>query len=86
AVPGLLAMIPGAYAPYAEAVRVPVFVAVGDHDLHGAHAAAAALPAAPEVVAFTQEDCWHCHFVARSRARLFERVAHFVDCAVARSG
>ena len=49
-IPGLLSMIPGGYRPWADEVRVPAFVAVGDHDLHGAQEAPASLPNAPEVV------------------------------------
>src|SRR5262249_14797098 len=42
--PGLLSMIPGAYAREAAAVRIPVFLAVGDHDLHGAEHASEEFP------------------------------------------
>ena len=31
---GLLSMIPGAHAPSAERIQVPVLIALGDHDLH----------------------------------------------------
>jgi pimeloyl-ACP methyl ester carboxylesterase len=77
-VPATLTMIPGGYAPWARDVRVPSFVAVGDHDLHPAHEAAASLPNAAEVVSYTLEDCWHCHHVANTRERLWNRVARWV--------
>lgn len=73
-VPGLLTMIPGAYAPYAEKVAVPVFVGGGDHDLGRVHPAATMLPAAPEVLAFELPDCWHCHNVANTRQQMWLRI------------
>jgi pimeloyl-ACP methyl ester carboxylesterase len=76
--PGLLSMIPGAFAPDAAAVRVPVFLAVGDHDLHRADHASGEFPEAPEVVAYTLPDCWHCHHVANTRERLWARVAGWI--------
>lgn len=78
-IPGLLSMIPGGYRPWAEQVRCPAFVAVGDHDLHPAQRAPASLPNAPEVVAYTLEDCWHCHTVANTREKLFTRIARWID-------
>ncbi len=78
-IPGLLSMIPGGYRPWAEQVRCPTFVAVGDHDLHSAQKAPASLPHAPEVVAYTLEDCWHCHTVANTREKLFTRIARWID-------
>jgi pimeloyl-ACP methyl ester carboxylesterase len=78
-IPGLLSMIPGGYTPWADEVRVPTFVAVGDHDLHGADEAAASLPNAPGVISYTLEDCWHCHNVANNRQQLWNRVARWLD-------
>jgi alpha-beta hydrolase superfamily lysophospholipase len=77
--PGILSMIPGAFAPEAQAIRVPVFLAVGDHDLHRADHASGEFPGAPEVVAYTLPDCWHCHNVANSRERLWARIARWID-------
>jgi alpha-beta hydrolase superfamily lysophospholipase len=76
--PGLLSMIPGAYAREAAAVRVPVFLAVGDHDLHGPEHASAEFPAAPEVLVYVLPDAWHCHHVANTRERLWARVAAWI--------
>jgi len=76
--PGLLSMIPGGYAPFAADVRVPVFVGTGDRDLTGPQEANDAFPGAPEFVAYTLEDCWHCHNVARTRHRLWERAARWI--------
>ncbi len=79
AIPGLLAMMPGGYRPWADHVRVPTFVAVGDHDLHGVDGVPAMLPQAPEVATFTLDDCWHCHHVANGREKLWNRVAGWLD-------
>ncbi len=76
--PGLLSMIPGGYAPFAADVRVPVFVGTGDRDLTGPQEANDAFPRAPEFVAYTLEDCWHCHNVARTRHRLWERTSRWI--------
>ena len=79
-IPGLLSMIPGGFAPWAEQVRIPTLVARGDHDLPGsAEGAIASLPAASRVDTFTQPDCWHCHFVSNTREALFQRVADWID-------
>jgi hypothetical protein len=76
--PGILSMIPGAFAPEAGRIRVPVLLAVGDHDLHAADHASAEFPQAPEVVAYTLPDCWHCHNVANTRERLWTRIARWI--------
>ena len=76
--PGILSMIPGAFAPEALAIEVPVFLAVGDHDLHAADHASAEFPRSPEVVAYTLPDCWHCHNVANTRERLWNRIARWI--------
>lgn len=76
--PGILSMIPGAFAPEAVAIGVPVFLAVGDHDLHAADHASEEFPHAPEVVAYTLPDCWHCHNVANTRERLWARIARWI--------
>jgi len=76
--PGILSMIPGAFAPEAQAIGVPVFLAVGDHDLHAADHASGEFPRSPEVVAYTLPDCWHCHNVANTRERLWARIAAWI--------
>lgn len=81
-VPGLLSMIPGAISPYADRIETPVFIVAGDHDLHGAHGVPSMFPGSPEAVAYTLEDSWHCHFVANPRARLWDRVAHWLRGAI----
>jgi len=75
---GLLSMIPGGYAPSGEAIDVPVYVLVGDHDLHGAEALDAELPKAPAKTIRVLEDCWHCHFVANTRAAIWREVPEWI--------
>jgi alpha-beta hydrolase superfamily lysophospholipase len=84
AMAGLLSMIPGGYKPSADAIDVPVFVVVGDHDLHDERGLAAMLPASPEVTPFVLEDCWHCHFVANTHEKLFARVADWIHAELER--
>ncbi len=81
-IPGTLSMIPGGFASWARDVTVPAFVAVGDHDLHPAHEGPSSLPNSSEVVAYTLEDCWHCHHIANTRERLWTRVARWVDAVL----
>lgn len=82
AMAGLLTMIPGGYARYAEGVDVPVFVAYGDHDLGRANHAPPTLPNAPEVLAYTLQDSWHCHNMANSRVRLWDRTLRWLKSVI----
>ena len=82
-VPGLLTMIPGAYAPYAELVDVPVFVGVGDHDLGRVDGVPPMLPRSTEVATYTLRDSWHCHNVANTRLELWERIRVWVESKLA---
>jgi len=82
---GLLSMIPGAHAPSAERIQVPVLIALGDHDLHDDEGLADMLPRSAGVSTFVLEDCWHCHFVANSRERLFGRVTEWIQAELSRA-
>lgn len=81
---GLLSMIPGGYAPAADAIDVPVYILVGDHDLHGVEDLADELPKAPIKTTRELEDCWHCHFVANSRAAIWREVPAWVRGVLAK--
>lgn len=78
AVGGLLSMIPGGYAPSAEAIDVPVYILIGDHDLHGVEELADELPKCPEKTTRVLEDCWHCHFVANTRAAIWSEIPAWI--------
>lgn len=80
---GLLTLFPGGFSPEASQISVPVFVAAGDHDLHTAQRTPPAFPKSSEVVAYTLSDCWHCHFVAHQRAKLWDRSARWIQELVA---
>jgi len=81
---GLLTLIPGGYAPYAEAIETPVFIATGDRDLGRANLVPPMLPKAREVLAYTLRDSRHCHNVANTRAELWDRTADWLDGVVRR--
>lgn len=75
---GLFSMLPDALAPSANKIDVPTLIAIGDHDLHNEEGLPEMLPAAPEVSLCVLDDCWHCHFVANTRAELFTRTADWI--------
>ena len=75
---GLLSMIPGGYAPAAAQIDVPVYILVGDHDLHGERGLRDELPNAPLVTTRRLEDCWHCHFVANTRGAIWQEVSAWI--------
>jgi alpha-beta hydrolase superfamily lysophospholipase len=81
---GLLSMIPGGYAPSAEAIDVPVYILIGDHDLHGARELADELPKCPEKTTRVLEDCWHCHFVANTRAAIWSEIPAWIHQVLAK--
>lgn len=83
AVGGLTSMVPGGYAPAAEKIDVPVLMVFGDHDLHDDRHTAAELPLVRDLETFRLDDAWHCHFVANTRERLWERVALWLDARAA---
>lgn len=75
---GLLSMIPGGYAPAAAKIDVPVYILVGDHDLHDEIGLREQLPNAPFVTTRRLDDCWHCHFVANTRAAIWREVPAWI--------
>ncbi len=81
---GLLSMIPGGYAPSAAAIDVPVYILVGDHDLHGEQGLREELPNAPSVTTRTLADCWHCHFVANTRETIWQAVPDWLETTLGR--
>ena len=76
----LFSMLPGVSAPWAERVRVPVFLGVGERDITGPpHELPAAFPASRDVTLHVQPGASHSHFAFPSCEGLFERVAAFVS-------
>lgn len=78
AVGGLASMVPGGFAAPAREIDVPVFMLVGDHDLHDDRHTHEDLPASPSVTTVILEDCWHCHFVSNRRESLFAQTAAWI--------
>ena len=76
-------MIPGGYAPAALKIDVPVFILIGDHDLHDAHGLREELPNAASVKTRTLADCWHCHFIANGREAIFRETADWIRTTLA---
>ena len=83
AVGGLASMVPGGFAPAAEQIDVPVFMWVGDHDLHDDRHTRQELPRSPLVTTRILEDCWHCHFVANTREVLWRETAAWLQATLA---
>ncbi len=78
AIGGLGSMVPGGFAPSAEQIDVPVFMWVGDHDLHDDRHTRRELPRSPVVTTRILEDCWHCHFVANTRDLLWRETSQWL--------
>ena len=75
-VPALFSMIPGSSAPWAERVRVPVFLGIGERDITGPpHEVPASFPASSDVTLYVQPGASHSHFAFPTCTALFERVA-----------
>lgn len=83
AVGGLTSMIPGGYAPAAEKVEAPVLMVFGDHDLHDDRRTAAELPLVRDLSTYCLPDAWHCHFVANTRATLWDVVDRWLAARLA---
>jgi len=78
AVGGLMSMVPGGFAPPAREIDVPVFMIIGDHDLHDDRHMREDLPHSPDLTSLVLEDCWHCHFVANTRETIWERASGWI--------
>jgi pimeloyl-ACP methyl ester carboxylesterase len=75
AVVGLTSMIPGASASELASIDVPVFLAVGDHDITGApHVIPGQFPGARDITLYVLADSGHNHNVAPTRRQLWDRL------------
>ena len=73
---GLTSMVPGSIAPELEAVDVPVFLGVGEHDITGPPLEIPPqLPACRDLTLFVVPGAGHNHNVAANRAQLWDRLA-----------
>lgn len=78
AVGGLTSMIPGGYAPAAQKIEAPTLMVFGDHDLHDDRNTARELPLVRDLTTWCLEDAWHCHFVANTHERLWDKVTDWL--------
>jgi pimeloyl-ACP methyl ester carboxylesterase len=72
---GLSASIPGIARDQASTIDVPVFLAYGEVDISPApHAEPTFFTASPDVTLFVLPGSAHCHNMANTRARLWDRL------------
>lgn len=77
-VPALMAMLPGNVAPEAAQLDVPVYLAVGEHDLVAPTADAQAdFPASPAIEQQLLAGAGHSFFLFPARTRLFDGLAEW---------
>jgi pimeloyl-ACP methyl ester carboxylesterase len=75
AVAGLASMIPEGSRAQLEAIDVPVFLGVGEHDITGpSHQIPASFPHCNDITLFVVPDTGHNHNAADNRALLWERL------------
>ena len=75
-VAGLASIIPGASSPQLDAIEVPVFLGVGEHDITGpGHHIPASFPNSHDVTLFVVPETGHNHNAADNRQVLWARLA-----------
>jgi alpha-beta hydrolase superfamily lysophospholipase len=80
---GMTAIVPGSVQPELDDIRVPVFVALGEHDLAGSlDALPGQLPACGDLTLFRLEGAGHTHNIAVNRARLWNRARQWAGSVV----
>ena len=72
---GMTAIVPGSVQPELDELRLPIFVALGEHDLAGKlDVLPGQLPACPDLTLFLLMGSGHNHSVAPNRQILWKRV------------
>jgi len=75
---GMSAIVPGSAQPELDEIRVPVFAALGEHDLAGTlDVLPSQLPACGDLTLFLLKGAGHNHNVAVNRQLLWDRVARW---------
>jgi pimeloyl-ACP methyl ester carboxylesterase len=75
---GMSAIMPGSVQPELDELRVPIFAALGEHDLGGTvDVLPKQLPACRDLTLLLLEGAGHSHNVAVNRRLLWERVARW---------
>ena len=73
---GMTAIVPGSVQPELDELRIPIFAALGEHDLGGTlDVLPGQLPACGDLTLFLLEGAGHNHNVAVNRRLLWDRVA-----------
>jgi pimeloyl-ACP methyl ester carboxylesterase len=73
---GMTAIVPGSVQPELDQLRIPIFAALGEHDLGGTlDVLPGQLPACGDLTLFLLEGAGHNHNVAVNRRLLWDRVA-----------
>lgn len=81
------AMIPGVVAEHAALIDVPVFLGYGVVDISpNPRAEAAHYCSSPDITTVVLADSAHCHNMASSRLRLWQRLLDWTEVVVAISG
>ena len=72
---GMTAIVPGSVQPELDELRIPIFAALGEHDLGGTlDVLPGQLPACGDLTLFLLEGAGHNHNVAVNRRLLWDRV------------
>jgi len=75
---GMTAIVPGSVQPELDKLRIPIFAALGEHDLGGTlDVLPGQLPACGDLTLFLLEGAGHNHNVAVNRRLLWARVARW---------
>jgi pimeloyl-ACP methyl ester carboxylesterase len=75
---GMTAIVPGSVQPELDELRIPIFAALGEHDLGGTlDVLAGQLPGCGDLTLFLLEGAGHNHNVAVNRRLLWDRVARW---------
>lgn len=82
---GMTAIVPGSVQPELDQIEVPVFAALGEHDLAGTlDDLPAQLPACGDLTLFLLEGAGHNHNIAQNRQTLWCRLMRWADSVAAR--
>ena len=77
---GMTAIVPGSVQPELDELRLPILVALGEHDLAGRlDVLPGQLPACPDLTLFLLEEAGHNHNVAPNRQILWKRVMRWAN-------
>jgi len=75
---GMTAIVPGSVQPELDELRIPIFAALGEHDLGGTlDVLPGGFPACGDLTLFLLEGAGHNHNVAVNRRLLWDRVARW---------